>query len=64
MFFLFKMKLKTKGKLTLSFEIVPKTISKENPVGLGRSEPNHSPWLPPPVGRFEWSANPFKLFVI
>ena len=45
-------------------ELVPKTVVKENPVGLGRSEPNHSPWLPPPIGRFEWSANPLTLFVI
>lgn len=52
------------GKMNLSFELVPKSIAKTNPVGLGRSEPNNSPWLPPPVGRFEWSWNPFKLFVI
>jgi len=38
-------------------------VAKENPVGMGRSEPNNSPWLPPPDGRFEWSANPFSLFV-
>ena len=33
-----------------------------NQVGLGRKEPNYAPYLPPPVGRFQWSWNPFKMF--
>ncbi len=32
-------------------------------VGKGREEPNHSPWLPPPIGRFEWTWNPTYLLV-
>ena len=30
-------------------------------VGEGRSEPNNSPVLPAPVGRMEFSLNPFKM---
>ena len=43
---------------------MPKVLADSNKVGIGRSEPNHSPWLPPPVGRFEFSWNPITLFVI
>ena len=32
-----------------------------NKVGIGRKEPNVSPYLPPPFGRFQWSLNPFKM---
>jgi hypothetical protein len=32
-------------------------------VGKGREEPNCNPYLPPPIGRFEWSLNPFKMIV-
>lgn len=47
----------------MSLELVPKKTAESNKVGLGRQEPNHSPWLPPPVGRFEFSWNPITLFV-
>jgi hypothetical protein len=30
-------------------------------VGAGRNNPNHSPFLPPPVGRLKFSWNPFVL---
>lgn len=53
---------KDEGKLTMTMELVPMTQCKANPVGKGRSEPNHSPWCPPPVGRFELSWNPITLF--
>jgi len=33
-------------------------------VGKGRDAPNVNPYLPPPIGRFEWSLNPFKMIVI
>ena len=33
------------------------------PVGIGRSEPNHSPHCPEPSGRFKWTINPWELFV-
>jgi hypothetical protein len=32
-------------------------------VGKGRDEPNTNPYLPPPVGRFKWTMNPFRLLV-
>ena len=51
------------GSLTYSFSIVPKSLAEISKVGKGREEPNHSPWLPPPIGRFEWTLNPLKLFV-
>ena len=30
-------------------------------MGEARQEPNHSPFLPPPVGRLSFSLNPFKM---
>ena len=30
-------------------------------MGVARKEPNHSPFLPPPVGRLNLSLNPFKM---
>jgi len=50
------------GRILCSLEILPMWKAELNPVGLGRKEPNHAPYLPPPVGRFQWSWNPFKLF--
>jgi hypothetical protein len=32
-------------------------------VGKGRSEPNINPYLPSPVGRMQWSWNPYTLIV-
>ena len=32
-----------------------------NKVGDARSEPNHSPFLPTPEGRIEFSLNPMKM---
>lgn len=51
------------GKLTVSLELVPKENAESSKVGKGREEPNHSPWLPPPIGRFQWALNPITLFV-
>ena len=50
------------GRILCSLEILPMWKAELDPVGLGRKEPNHSPYLPPPVGRFQWSWNPFKIF--
>lgn len=49
------------GKVVVSFELVPEEMAQRCPVGEGRNEPNVDPYLPPPVGRFEWSWNPCKL---
>lgn len=35
--------------------------TQAQPVGSGRNQPNHSPFLPPPVGRMKFSFNPFVL---
>lgn len=54
---------KVVGKLTITMELVPMDAAKAAGVGKGRAEPNHSPWCPPPVGRFKWSWNPCTLFM-
>lgn len=50
------------GRVLCSLEIVPKWKAEITPVGKGRNEPNVSPYLPPPVGRFQLSMNPIKVF--
>ena len=49
------------GRVMCSLEILPKALADIEKVGKGRDEPNVNPYLPPPVGRFEWTLNPFKL---
>ena len=49
------------GRVMCSLEILPKSLAEIEKVGKGRDEPNVNPFLPPPVGRFEWTLNPFKL---
>ena len=49
------------GRILCSLEILPMWKAELTKVGLGRKEPNTAPYLPPPVGRFQWSLNPFKL---
>jgi hypothetical protein len=48
----------------LCIHILPKELAVDedgkNTAGLGRSEPNEEPFLPPPVGRLKLSLNPFK----
>ena len=39
----------------------PISSAERNHVGVARKEPNHSPFLPPPVGRLNLSLNPFKM---
>ena len=48
------------GWVQLSLELVPKASATAMPAGNGRSEPNDNPRLPEPVGRIEFSLNPFK----
>lgn len=36
--------------------------AEANKVGTAREEPNHSPYLPPPVGRLQLTFNPWKMF--
>ena len=48
------------GRVMCSLEILPKSMAEIDKVGKGRDEPNVNPFLPPPVGRFEWTLNPLK----
>lgn len=49
------------GKVRVSLTILPKELADANKVGDARSEPNHSPFCPPPVGRLKFTLNPFKM---
>ena len=49
------------GSVAISIQIVPLSRAEAEPVGAGRNEPNHSPFLPPPVGRMKFSLNPFVM---
>jgi hypothetical protein len=48
-------------KVRLDLRILPKDIADKMPVGEARQEPNNGPHLPPPVGRIQFSLNPFKM---
>jgi len=50
------------GEILISMSLVPKKQAELSPVGQGRNTPNQNPYLPPPVGRFQWTWNPIKLF--
>ena len=52
------------GRVCISLEVLPMKIAEECKVGKGRDEPNVNPHLPPPIGRMQWSWNPYTLFVI
>ena len=49
------------GRVLCSLEILPKNIADTEAVGKAREEPNTNPYLPPPVGRLEFTLNPFKM---
>ena len=49
------------GRILCSLEILPIWKAELSKVGKGRKEPNTSPYLPPPVGRFQWSLNPLTM---
>ena len=49
------------GRILCSLEILPMWKAELMMVGKGRKEPNQYPYLPPPVGRFQWTFNPIKL---
>ncbi|CAM9877364.1 unnamed protein product [Discosporangium mesarthrocarpum] len=52
---------KQMGEILVGIQIWPVEKAKLMPVGPGRSEPNNSPYLPPPTGRISFSWNPFIL---
>ena len=49
------------GRVMCSLEILPKSLADLDIVGKGRDEPNVNPYLPPPVGRIQFTLNPFKM---
>lgn len=53
---------KINGKARLRIDVLPADVAKKNPVGKARDSPNHSPFLPAPEGRMEFSLNPVKMF--
>jgi hypothetical protein len=46
----------------MQIDVLPADQADKNPLGKARQEPNHSPFLPQPEGRFELSLNPIKMF--
>ena len=50
-------------KIRIDLRILPKEVSDTKPVGSARESPNMEPHLPPPIGRIEFSLNPFKMLV-
>ncbi|RHY24406.1 hypothetical protein DYB25_000601 [Aphanomyces astaci] len=50
------------GAVCISMELVPVEKAKIQAVGFGRSDPNNTPFLPPPAGRLKFSMNPFYVF--
>ena len=55
-------KIIERGQVRVSIDCLPQNVADTNPVGKARDAPNHSPFCPPPIGRFQWSMNPFKMF--
>lgn len=51
------------GSVRIGISVIPGIMANANPVGKGRSDPNHSPFLSPPVGRLTFSLNPFSMLV-
>lgn len=50
-------------KLRIDLRIVPMAMVKQKAVGPGRENPNMEPYLPPPIGRIQFSLNPCKMLV-
>lgn len=55
-------KIESRGDVRVQIDVVPIDSAKKNPVGKARDNPNHSPYLPAPEGRIEFSLNPVKMF--
>jgi hypothetical protein len=49
------------GELCIMVRVVPLSFANITRSGLGRGEPNVEPAMPPPIGRLEFSFNPFFL---
>jgi hypothetical protein len=55
-------KMVKNGQIRVRVDIYPKKVAVANKVGAAREEPNANPFLPPPVGRLQFSLNPWKMF--
>lgn len=49
------------GSICYSIQIWPKDKATAMAVGPARTEPNTNPFCPPPVGRLQFSWNPFVM---
>lgn len=49
------------GKMRIQLDVYPKEQAESHIVGDGRNDPNHSPYLPPPVGRIQMTLNPWTM---
>jgi hypothetical protein len=49
------------GEVLISVEMLPAAEAERLRNGIGRSEPNANPKLPPPTGRLKLSLNPFVM---
>lgn len=49
------------GYVAYSLQIWPKEKAVAMPVGSAQLEPNNNPYCPPPVGRLQFSFNPFVM---
>lgn len=49
------------GKCLIGIQIYPVERAEAQPAGMGRSEPNDSPFLPPPNGRLQFGWNPISM---
>jgi len=49
------------GKMRVQITVAPKEYHETNKNAEARTEPNHSPYLPPPVGRIKFSWNPWTM---
>lgn len=54
-------KIDCTGEVRLQINVLPISFAEKNSVGKARDNPNHSPFLPAPEGRIEFSLNPFKM---
>eukprot|EP01016_Furgasonia_blochmanni_P010684 TRINITY_DN14574_c0_g1_i1.p1 TRINITY_DN14574_c0_g1~~TRINITY_DN14574_c0_g1_i1.p1 ORF type:complete len:601 (+),score=165.02 TRINITY_DN14574_c0_g1_i1:63-1865(+) len=52
---------KDAGRIKMSFQILNEKDAKERPAGLGQSEPNQHPYLPPSAGRLAMTWNIVKM---
>ena len=55
-------KIVPRGRVKVQVDVLPASVATKNPVGKARDNPNHSPTLPQPEGRFELSLNPLKMY--